>query len=182
MRTVRAVACVAWLAIGCGSSDAGSLEGKIQGHEIAVKEAIFLTLTDGEVFIAAADEENLCAIMNGEQAPTHEMTLLEVYLANWNGYIVQPLVTGTYSAARTVVGPGQWSYPLLFWTRECITFGALAPNSGTVTVESVGLPEAGGETQVSVELVFGGSQMSGHLKATYCARAARFGNACNPSP
>jgi len=180
MRTLRAVACsVALLASGCGSG-AGSLEGKIQGHEIAVKEAIFIPISDGEVFFAAADQENLCAIMNGELAPTHQMNLLEVWLANWNGSSIDPLVTGTYSFSKYLDRPGQWSYPLLFWTSECITFGALAPNSGTVTVESVGLAQAGGETDVSVDLVFGDARMTGHLKATYCAQAAQFGTACQP--
>jgi len=180
MRVVRAVACcVAWLGVGCGSS-AGSLEGKIQGHEIAVKEAIFIPLSDGEVFFAAADQENLCAIMNGDQAPTHEMNLLEVWLANWDGSSIDPLVTGTYTFSKTLDRPGQWSYPLLFWTSECITFGALAPNSGTVTVESVGLSQTGGETDVSVDLVFGDSRMSGHLKTTYCFPETPCGTACQP--
>jgi hypothetical protein len=170
---------MAWLAVGCGSA-AGSLEGKIQGHEIAVKESIFIPLSDGEVFIAAADQENLCAIMNGDQAPTHEMNLLEIFLANWDGSSIDPLVTGTYSFAKYLDRPGQWSYPLLFWTRECITFGALAPNSGTVTVESVGLAQQGAETDVSVDLAFGDSRMSGHLKATYCFQESRFGTACQP--
>jgi hypothetical protein len=180
MRTVRAVACcVVWLAVGCGSA-AGSLEGKIQGHEIAVKESIFIPLSDGEVFVAAADQENLCAIMNGEQAPNHEMNLLEVFLANWNGSFVDPLVTGTYTFAKYLDRPGQWAYPLLFWTAECITFGALAPNSGTVTVDSVGLSQPGGQTEVSVDLVFGDARLSGHVKATYCAQSPQFGTACNP--
>jgi len=180
MRTLRVVACsVALLGSGCGSG-AGSLEGKIQGHEIAVKEAIFIPISDGEVFFAAADQENLCAIMNGELAPTHQMNLLEVWLANWNGSSIDPLVTGTYNFSKYLDRPGQWSYPLLFWTSECITFGALAPNSGTVTVESVGLSQAGGETDVSVDLVFGDARMTGHLKATYCAQAAQFGTACQP--
>jgi hypothetical protein len=180
MRTVRAVACsVTLLGIGCGSG-VGSLDGKVQGHEIAVKEAIYIPISDGELFIAAADQENLCAIMNGYQAPTHEMNLLEVWLANWDGSAMDPIVTGTYTFSKTLPHAGQWSYPLLFWTAECIGFGALQPNSGTITVESVGLSQAGGETSVSVDLVFGDARMSGHLKATYCAEAAQFGTACQP--
>lgn len=180
MRKVRAVACsVALLGIGCGSGP-GNLEGKIRGHEISVKEAIFIPLSDGEVFFAAADQENLCAIMNGDQAPTHQMNLLEFWLVNWNGSSIDPLVTGNYAFAKYLDRAGQWSYPLLFWTSECITFGALAPNSGTITVESVGLAQQGGETNVSVDLVFGDSRMSGHLKATYCFPETPFGTACQP--
>lgn len=180
MRTLRVVACsVALLGMGCGSG-VGSLDGKIEGHEIAVKEAVFIPVSDGELFLAAADQENLCAIMNGEQAPTHQMNLLEVWLANWDGSAMDPIVTGTYTFSKTLSNAGKWSYPLLFWTSECITFGALAPNSGTVTIESVGLSQAGGETDVSVDLVFGDARMTGHLKATYCAEAAQFGTACQP--
>ena len=41
------VAAAAGLLLGCGSS-AGSLDGKVQGHEVSVKEAVFIPLGDGE--------------------------------------------------------------------------------------------------------------------------------------
>jgi hypothetical protein len=180
MRTLHAVTCVAWLSAGCGSGGAGSLDGTIEGHEIAVKEAIFIPLPDGEVFVAAADQENLCGIMNGQQVPSSEMNLLEIFLGNFSGSSFQPLVTGTYRATKTLSGPGQFSYPLMFWTRGCITFSALAPSSGAVTVESVGLAQAGGQTQVSVDLSFAAAHLTGHLTASYCALVRASGTACQP--
>jgi len=44
----------------------------------------------------------------------------------------------------------------------------------------VGLSQTGGETDVSVDLVFGDSRMSGHLKTTYCFPETPFGTACQP--
>jgi len=181
MRTLRAVTCLAWLSVGCGSGGAGSIEGKVQGHEIAVKEAIFIPLPDGEVFVAAADQEDLCAIMNGEKRPGSEMNLLEVYLANFNGSSIQPLVTGAYPTSRYLDQPGLWSYSLVFWTRECISFSAVGPNSGTVTVESVGLAEPGAQTNVSLDLKFGDAHLTGHLTATYCFLESQSGTACQPN-
>lgn len=181
MKTLHVVGWVACLSVGCGSGGAGSLEGKIQGHEIAVKEAIFIPLPDGETFVAAADQEDLCAIMNGQKQPTSEMNLLEVFLMNWNGSSADPPVTGTYVTSRYVSAPGLWSYSLVFWTRGCIAFTAVGPNSGTITVESVGLAQAGGQTKLSVDLTFGDAHLSGHLTATYCALASAQGTACQPN-
>ncbi len=169
--------------LGCGSGGAGSLDGKVGGHEVSVKEAVFVPLGDGEVFVAAADQENLCAILNGQQKPSNEMNLLELVLANWNGSSVQPLVTGSYTlVARNapVSSAGLYSFAILFWTRECLTFGSLGPTSGNATVESVGLPQAGAHTVLSVDLSFAAEHLSGHLDATYCAEAAVFGTACQP--
>jgi len=180
MKTLHVVTCLACLAGGCGSGAAGSLDGKVQGHEIAVKEAIFIPLPNGETFVAAADQEDLCAIMNGQKQPTSEMNLLEVYLMNWNGSAADPLVTGPYVTSRYINAPGKWSYSLMFWTRGCIAFTAVGPNSGTITLENVGLAQAGGQTQLSVDLTFGDAHLSGHLTATYCALASAQGTACQP--
>ena len=179
MSRIGVVLVVASLLLGCGSG-AGSLDGKVQGHEVAVKEAVFFVLDNGVTLVAAGDQENLCAILNGQQRPSSEMNLLEVGLYNWNGTSLQPLVTGSYTVARTLSTAGLYSYPLLFWTRECITFGALGPNSGSVNVESVGLPQSGAHTVISVDLAFGAAHLSGHLDATYCPLAETTGTACQP--
>ena len=170
---------VAWLLVGCGSG-AGYLDGKVNKHEIAVKESIFIPLPDGEVFVAAADQENLCAIMNGQQRPGKETTFLEVWLVNMSSSAFEPLVTGPYTISRYVSIPGKWSYAIFGWTSECITFAALGPNSGTINVESVGLQQPGGQTAVAVDLTFGDSHLTGHLNATYCALASQAGTACQP--
>ena len=113
MKALHVVSWIACLSLGCGSGAAGSLDGKIQGHEIAVKEAIYVSLPDGETFVAAADQEDLCAIMNGQKQPTGEMNLLEIYLLNWNGTSAEPLISGTYVMSRSASEPGQWSFPLV---------------------------------------------------------------------
>jgi hypothetical protein len=105
MSRICVVAGVALLVLGCGSG-AGSLDGKVRGHEISVKEAVFIPLEDGEVFVGAGDQENLCAILNGQQRPSSQMNLLEVILANWNGSSMQPLVTGSYTIHAPCRAPG----------------------------------------------------------------------------
>ena len=184
MTRIHGGVAAAGLLLGCGSP-AGSLDGSVKGHEVAVKEAVFTQLPDGELFIAAANQENLCAILNGDQAPVKELDLLEIHLANWNGAGLDPIVTGTYAYLATytdgtAADPGRWSYARLFWTNGCDPYVPLAPSSGTVTVESVGLAQPGAQTVISTDLNFGGEHLSGQLKATYCALAAQRGSACGP--
>jgi len=181
MSRVHEVIAATGLLLGCGSP-AGSLDGSVKGHEVAVKEALFAQLPDGELFIAAANQENLCAILNGDQAPVKEMDLLEISLANLNSAGVDPIVDGTYEYLATyITGPviqGHWAYAILFWTDGCNPYIPLSPSSGTVTLESLGAPQAGAQTVVSVDLNFGGEHLQGELKATFCTLAATHGNAC----
>jgi hypothetical protein len=182
MSRVHEVIAATALLLGCGSP-AGSLDGSVKGHEVAVKEALFAQLPDGELFIAAANQENLCAIFNGDQAPVKEMDLLEISLANLNAASgVDPIVTGPYEYLSTyLTGPviqGHWAYALLFWTAGCDNYVPLSPSSGTVTLESLGALQAGAQTVVSVDLNFGGEHLGGELKATFCALAATRGSAC----
>lgn len=179
MPNVCVVVAAAGLLLGCGSS-AGSLDGKVKGHEVSVKEAVFIPLDDGEVLVVAADQESLCAVLNGQQRPSQEMNLLEVFLANWNGNAMQPPVTGSYTLSTTATTPGLYSYAVLFWTRECITFGALGPTGGQVNVESAGGPLAGAHTVVSVDLRFASDHLSGRIDAVYCAPTRVQGTACQP--
>ncbi|HUM11565.1 MAG TPA: hypothetical protein VLT82_11490 [Myxococcaceae bacterium] len=179
MSRICVVVGVTSLWLGCGSG-AGSLDGKVHGHEVSVKEAVFIQLDSGDVIVAAGDQENLCGVLNGQQRPSHEMNLLEVGLVNWNGSSTQPLVTGSYTVARSITAAGLYAYAILFWTSECLTFGALGTNGGSVTVDSVGLAQAGGHTAISVALTFGDDHLSGHLDATYCPLAAATGTACQP--
>jgi hypothetical protein len=165
--------------LGCGSS-AGSLDGKVLGHEVSVKEAVFIPLPNGEIVAAAGDQENLCAILNGQQKPTHEMNLLETYLVNFDGEAFQPLVTGDYKVQRQIQVAGLYSYPIVFWTSECITFGAVGPTGGTIKVESYGGPQQGAHLAISVDLSFAESPMTGHLDAVYCRLADEQGAACYP--
>jgi hypothetical protein len=176
MRTRSTAVCAVSLLVGCGGSAAGWLDGKVAGNEVSVKEAIFTVLPDGEVYVAAGDQENLCAIMTGQQRPSGSMNALELYLGNWNGGGFQPLVTGTYTVTQTLGPPGLVVYPILWWLRECIPYTTLSASRGTVTVESVGLP-SGGQTVVSVDLAFGAERMTGHLNASYCA-PVEYGTAC----
>jgi len=180
MRNVCVVVAAAGLLLGCGSS-AGSIDGKVEGHEVSVKEAVFIPLGDGEVLVAAGNQENLCGVLNGQQKPSQEMSLLEVFLGNWNGNAMQPLVTGSYTVSRTATAPGLYSYAVLFWTRECITFGALGPTGGQVNVESYGGPQSGAHTALSVDLRFASEHLSGHLDAVYCPLSRAQGTACQPA-
>jgi hypothetical protein len=175
MRTRSSVVCAVSLLVGCGSG-VGWLDGKVAGNEVSVKEAIYIPLPDGEVYVAAGDQENLCAIMTGQQRPVDQMNALELYLGNWNGNDFQPLVTGTYTVSQTLGPPGLYVYPVLWWLRECIPYTTLSASRGTVNVESVGLPSEG-QTVVSVDLAFGAEKMTGHLNASYCA-PVQYGTAC----
>lgn len=182
MSRIHEVVAATGLLLGCGSP-AGSLDGSVKGHEVAVKEALFAQAPDGELFIAAANQENLCAILNGDQAPVKEMDLLQISLANFNGAGFDPIATGTYTYLSTYITtgtavPGLWAYALLFWTNGCDPYVPLSPSSGTVTLESLGAPQAGAQTVVSVDLNFGGEHLGGELKTTFCALAATRGNAC----
>jgi len=108
MRTRSSVVCAVSLLVGCGSG-VGWLDGKVAGNEVSVKEAIFIPLPDGEVYVAAGDQENLCAIMNGQQRPSGSMNALELYLGNWNGSGFQPLVTGHTPCRRPWARRGSMS-------------------------------------------------------------------------
>jgi len=55
MSRVHEVVAAVGLLLGCGSP-AGSLSGSVKGHDVAVKEAFFTRLPDGELFVAAANQ------------------------------------------------------------------------------------------------------------------------------
>ena len=168
MGTRSVLVCAVSALMACGSK-AGWLDGKVAGNEVHVKEAVFIPLPNGELYVAAADQENLCAIVNRQQKPVDEMNALEILLANWDGARPQELVTGSYTATQTASGPGLLAYPLLYWIRDCIVNTQLFPSKGTITLEQIGAAEAGAQTVLSVDLAFGSEHMDGHLNATYCA-------------
>ena len=168
---------VALLAAGCGAA-AGSLDGKVQGHGISVKEAIFVLLPNGGGYLAAADQENLCAILNHRQAPRGDMNLLEVSLGNWTAMGIGPLVTGTYLVNANVLQPGRWLNARMAWAHDCTVVAALFASSGSVTVESLAQPGGPTQSAFSVDLQFGDDHLSGHLVGSPCA--VQTGTACSP--
>ena len=85
-------------------------------------------------------------MLNGQQKPSHEMSLLEVFLGQLERERAAAAGHRDYTVSRTATAPGLYSYAVLFWTRECITFGALGPTGGQVNVESYGGPQSPART------------------------------------
>ena len=65
------VVVVATLALRACGSGAGSLDGKIQGHDTSVKEAVFLDFGNNQVFLAAGNEDHICEVLTGYAACGH---------------------------------------------------------------------------------------------------------------
>lgn len=179
MPQVRVVlVAAAALLLGCGSP-AGSLDGKVKGHEFSVKEAVFIDLGN-EVLIAAADQENLCGVMVGAAKPGKEMNIFEGFLLNWDGNRAQPLVPGTYPQAKSASAPGLYSSSVVGWTTGCIGWGLVGPTAGKLTVESYGGPGSGSHLIATVDLSFAADRLSGRVDAVSCAFDGVVGLACSP--
>jgi hypothetical protein len=173
------VVVVATLALVACGSGAGSLDGKVQGHDISVKEAVFLDFGNNQVLLAAGNEDHVCEVITGYAAAGTGFVVLETLLANWNGTAPDPVLEGTYVQAASFSAPGLYSLTLVQWGDRCIAYGTLGATSGSVRIESFGGLKDGAHLIADVDLKFGEEHLSGRIDAHYCQAPGSRGTACS---
>lgn len=181
--------------LACGRQPDGPLlEGSVRGHEFSVKNAVFYPVYDwNSVFLYTGDEEDICAVLNDQRKPSHQVNLLSVSLANETAFDpttgvgqLEPLVPGKYvqcikPGPGPGCAPGLYSSAQALWTSDfdCSDIGAMGSTDAEVLLETFGGNEEGSHLVASVKLTFPfGDHLSGRIDATFCY-ALRF-PACRP--
>jgi len=160
--------------VGC----AGSADGKVAGHSLAVADAIFGTLKDTSgknagLLVVMADKPNLCDSLKANRRPKGatfvQFTLLRV--SDNNEYLAPDVAEFTVKEGLAVFGKGNnASVEFDRQDSSCATTiggSAGAGKSGLIKLTNV-KAETGGSANATFDVTFGDGSLKGAFNATYC--------------
>lgn len=174
MRATSWVLCVVVFS-GCGGP--GSFAGKVGGHALEVRDALFFPLAgapDGTaVRLVLGDREGLCqSLASSQEAPLSSGLVLTLFKVDGAGGAV-PLATGEYRGSTTVQAEGGYAFGAFRRTDEACEQVLEPANAevvgGRVSLDRLELGETG-RLVGSFDLTFGAQseRASGSFDAKAC--------------
>ena len=161
-----------------GTHGSGSFTGSVNGHSLTVRDAVFGDPSSSLIAIIASDQNNLCALLEGNTFPGGTVTVLGVAIINAR-VPPSPVVEGTYNwidlQGGGTLGPALWWDGAFALPTNCNGGGeAWAPNGGTVTVSQMGNTTGKTLKATYTNLTFDGGTgtLNGTVEATFCPGAS----------
>ncbi|MGV3625450.1 MAG: hypothetical protein ACO1OB_31860 [Archangium sp.] len=158
--------------VGC----AGSAEGKVAGHNLAVADAVFATLKDDDgknlvMLLVMADKPNLCDGLKANRTPKEATSLTMQMVRVGGGEILAPDV-GEYTV-RDSLSINMGNNATADFGRQdssctdTVANSAGESKSGLIKITNL-RAEKGGTANGTYDISFGDGALKGSFNASYC--------------